>query len=562
MVINPLRRKPLGEILLEQGKLTEDQFRHVLQEQKDSGGRVGEIMTGLGYVKQVDILKALAFQKGLTYVDVADMEIDLELKKLVPEEVMRRFKAIPIEETEKNVTFAMSDPTDFVAIEEIEKVLKRKIITVLASESEINKQIDKFYEGFSGLSDLTEAVNVEIQDESDELSSLDDGDYAAEDTPIVQYVNSLIAEAVKNAASDIHLEPLEESISLRLRVDGKLREFPGPAKRAFPAIVSRIKIISNLDIAERRFPQDGKIKVLLEGDKINLRVSTLPTLYGEKVVMRILSMSSVSLGLQQLGFTDIELNTYKQNLKNPLGMILVTGPTGSGKTTTLYGGLNYINVPEKNIITIEDPVEYQIKGLNQVQVQSAIDLSFARFLRAAMRQDPDIIMVGEIRDQETAEIAVQAALTGHLVLSTLHTNDAVSTLTRIKYLGINSFLIADAVNLVMAQRLVRRICLNCRQEAKVSPGVLKQLRLPEGTKVYEGRGCSSCFETGYKGRVGVYEVLELSDDLKKMVVAGEPDLRIKEKAILAGMRTLRMAAVEKLAQGLTTVEEVLTATFH
>ncbi|NLB34847.1 MAG: Flp pilus assembly complex ATPase component TadA [Elusimicrobia bacterium] len=562
MVINPLRRKPLGEILLEQGKLTEEQFMHVLQEQKESGGRVGEIMTGLGYVRQTDILKALAFQKGLTYVDLADMEINPDFKKLVPEEVMRRFKAIPIDNSEMSATFAMSDPTDFVAIEEIEKVLRKKIITVLASEVEINRHIDNFYEGLSGLSDLTEAVNLEIRDDDEDLAALDDGDYAAEDTPIVQYVNSLIAEAVKNGASDIHLEPQEEAISLRLRVDGKLREFPGPAKRAYSAIVSRLKIVSNLDIAERRFPQDGKIQVLLDGEKINLRVSTLPTVYGEKVVMRILSMASISLGLEELGFTEQELDTYKRNLKNPLGMILVTGPTGSGKTTTLYGGLNYINVPDKNIITIEDPVEYQIKNLNQVQVQSEIDLSFSRFLRAAMRQDPDVIMIGEIRDQETASISVQAALTGHLVLSTLHTNDAVSTITRIKYLGINSFLIADAVNLIMAQRLVRRICTNCKQEAQVQPEVLKRLGVPDGVKVYEGRGCTNCFETGYRGRVGIYEILELGDDLKEMIVANVDDLRIKEKAILGGMKTLRMSAVEKLMQGLTTVEEVLTATFH
>ena len=561
---NSFKRKLIGKILVEREKITPEQLQQALQEQENSGGKLGEIMLRLGMLKEEDLLEAVAFQKGVEYISLSGVEPGPELKKLIPKEILRRFKAVPVEKTGKGLVVAMSDPANVIAIEEIEKIAKAKVSPVLASRPEIEKLIEKIFGGFSGLSDLTETVDVEIETVDDEdIPEIGDGEYGADDTPIIKYVNSIIAEAVKNDSTDIHLEPMEEDVLLRLRIDGELREFPGPARKAYSAIVSRIKILSNLDIAERRLPQDGKVRISVAGNKVNLRVSTIPSLYGEKIVMRILQQSGLSLDLKKLGFTERGLKFYTEALNAPLGMILVTGPTGSGKTTTLYSGLSVINVPEKNITTIEDPVEYQLYRVNQVQVKTAINLTFARFLRAVLRQDPDVIMVGEIRDRETAEIAIQSALTGHLVLSTLHTNDAVATLTRLKYMGIDTFLIADAVKLVMAQRLIRRICPDCKKEAQVNDSALRRIGLdPEDVgKIYEGEGCPKCFGSGYRGRTAIYEILPVTESIRKMIVEGVSDMKIREKAIQEGMVTLRKAAVNRLLEGETTMDMVMTVTF-
>ncbi len=564
MIINPFKRKLIGEILVSRGKLTQQQLDEALDEQQKSGEKIGQILTRLDLITQKDLMEALAFQKGVEYIDLGELgEPDPELRKTVPETLARRFRAVPVSKNNSTLMVAMADPANVIAIEEIEKASELKVTPMLDSEDAVEKHIEKVFGGFSGLSDLTETVEVEIQSDEDEMPSIEDGEYDAEDQPIVKYVNSVITEAVKNNATDIHIEPLEDGVSLRLRIDGELREFPGPAKKAYAAIASRIKVLANLDIAERRFPQDGKIRVFVAGKKVNIRVSTLPSLFGEKVVMRVLQQSGLSLELEQLGFTERDMDLYREALEAPLGMILVTGPTGSGKTTTLYSGLNYINTPERNITTVEDPVEYQIRRINQVQVNAAINLTFANFLRAVLRQDPDVIMVGEIRDRETAEIAIQAALTGHLVLSTLHTNDAVATLTRLRYMGVDTFLIADAVILVIAQRLVRKICPDCREEAKVSGTALKKLGLdPEkaGT-LYQGKGCNRCFDTGYRGRTAVYEMLPVSDELTELIIEGAADVKIRAKARESGMVTLREAAVKKMLEGVTTIEEVLTVTF-
>ncbi len=563
MVLNPFKRKLVGDILVHRGIITKEQLETALEQQETSDEKVTEIMLRLGMVKEKDILEALAFQKGVEYIRLHEVEAGEELKKLIPEDMARRFNAVPVRKSGNAVVFAMTNPSDVIAIEEIEKSAGVKVTPAIASRDDIEKHIEKVYGGFAGLSNLTESIDFDTASPEDTIPEIEDGEYDAEDTPIVKYVSSVIAEAIKKNTTDIHIEPLPETVLVRLRIDGQLREFPGPAKKAYPAIASRIKILSGLDIAERRLPQDGKVAVDFEGVKVNIRVSTLPTIYGEKIVMRILRQSGLSLDLESLGFTENDLKLYKDALNSPLGMILVTGPTGSGKTTTLYSGLNYINKPEKNITTVEDPVEYQLKRINQVQVKNDINLTFARFLRTVLRQDPDVIMVGEIRDRETAEIAVQAALTGHLVLSTLHTNDAVSTLTRLRYMGIDSFLVADAVNLVIAQRLLRKICPDCKEEIKLVESVLNQLNLKpdKNTVLYKGQGCEKCFEAGYLGRTAVYEMLPVTEGIKKLIIEKVPEASIRKEAVKQGLVTLRQAAVQKMLDGITTLDEVLTVTF-
>jgi type IV pilus assembly protein PilB len=525
--------------------------------------RLGDVLLNLGYIGLEDLLRARAFQMGLAYDDLSNLKFDDSMRKLIPSDMASKFKIMPIskDDSTNTITIAMAAPNDLVAVEEVQNKTNKKVVIILSSEENILKSIEKNYGGLAaGLDDLSD---INIEEVTDEENALDDGGFEAEDAPIIKYVNTLFYEAVIKNSSDIHLEPLEKTITLRLRVDGKLRTFPGPDKNTYPAIVSRIKIMSNLDIAERRLPQDGKCRIIVEGQKIDVRVSTMPVVYGEKLVMRILKKSGSTMELANLGFSDVELETYMDALKEPHGMILVTGPTGSGKTTSLYAGLNNINVPDKNIITIEDPVEYELSGINQVQVKTAIDLTFANVLRAVLRQDPDVVMVGEIRDKVTAEIAVEASLTGHLVLSTLHTNDAVSTLSRLKYMGVDTYLIADAVELVMAQRLVRSICPDCKQEQDVTDKILKKLNLQDGQyKFYQGVGCDECLGMGYKGRVGIYEMLRLTPEIKRLIMEEANDIAIKNLAVEQGMTTLRQAGIQKLIAGITTVEEVLTVTLH
>ncbi|MBN2407191.1 MAG: Flp pilus assembly complex ATPase component TadA [Elusimicrobia bacterium] len=564
MVIGPLKRQPISEILLNQGKITKEQLETAVRRQKETKQELGKVLISMGFIKKSDYLQAYAFQKGLTFKSLASVKIDEKLHNIISADMARRFTVIPISRSGNTVNLAMADPTNLIAIEEVEQQTGLKVSVVLSSDEDISKMIEKIYGGLAGLRDDLDGETVETLEDTDdgEIDFLE-GEYAAEDAPIVKYVNSVLKEAVDTAASDVHLEPLEKGVALRLRIDGKLKEFPGPSRKAYPAVVSRIKIMANLNIAERRLPQDGKCKIKVADKKFDIRVSSLPTIHGEKIVMRILYRSNLALDLNELGFSIRELTSYKQALTNPHGMILVTGPTGSGKTTTLYAGLSQINKPERNIVTIEDPVEYELDNVNQVNVKPVIELNFANILRSVLRQDPDVIMVGEIRDRETAEIAIQASLTGHLVLSTLHTNDAISTLSRLKYMGVEPYLIADAVELVIAQRLVRKICPNCREEEKVPDNILRKLGIDQAgnMKFYHGKGCDECYGTGHKGRTAVYEIAVISQEIKKMIIAEASDIEIREKAVKEGMRTIRDLAKEKLVNGETTVEEVLTVTF-
>lgn len=562
MPIAPLKKKYLGEVLLKDGLITKEQLGNALTEQQESKEKLGAILLKRGFITEDDLLRALAVCYGLTLVKTADVTVEEDVLKIIPEKMARRFTILPISKSDSSLKVAMADPSNVAAIDEIEKTTNLKLSVLLASEKDILESIERYYTGgFTGIKDLAENVVEELPTETDaQFSESDQAD--ADAAPIIKYVNSVLYEAVTKGASDIHLEPEENNVSLRMRLDGKLKEFPPPPAKFFSAIVSRIKIIANLDIAERRLPQDGKCKVKVSDKKIDVRVSTLPTVYGEKVVMRVLDRRSVSLDLDLLGFLPADAEKFTESLNKPYGMILVTGPTGSGKTTTLYTGLNMINTPDRNIVTAEDPVEYELRKVNQVQVRPNIGLTFASVLRSVLRQDPDVIMVGEIRDKETAEIAIQSALTGHLVLSTLHTNSAVSSLSRLSYMGIEPFLIADAVDLVIAQRLMRRICPDCREEYAVPENVLEKLNLKSGENItfYHGRGCDRCYGTGYKGRTAITEVMKLTNELRKMIVAEAGDLAIEEQAIKEGLHLLREAALEKLKAGITTVEEVLSVT--
>jgi type IV pilus assembly protein PilB len=563
MAIAPLRKKYLGEILLTSGFITREQLRLALVEQQETHEKLGAILLKHKHITEDDLFKSLATCYGLQPILLADIQIETSLLSLIPEKMARKFGVIPVEKQGEGLKIAMSDPSNVVAIDEIENTIHMKLTVVLAHEADIKQAIDRHYAGgFTGTGQSD--VNMdEVFTEADEDDALAKEETDAVDAaPVIKYVNALLIEAVTKKASDIHIEPEEKGVSLRMRLDGSLRDFPSPPLKFFSAIISRIKIIANLDIAERRLPQDGKCKLKVGNKKIDVRVSTLPTIYGEKIVMRVLDRGNLSLDLADMGLAPQDLVKLTESLERPYGMILVTGPTGSGKTTTLYTGLNFINKPDVNIITVEDPVEYELKKINQVQVRPTIGLTFASVLRSVLRQDPDIIMIGEIRDKETAEIAIQAALTGHLVLSTLHTNDAVSSLSRMAYMGIEPILIADAVDLVIAQRLIRRICPNCREVQEVPATVRARLQLPpdENITFYHGKGCDKCYNTGYKGRAAIMEMLKLSQEIKKMIITETSDISIKETAIAEGMKTLREQALDKLRQGITTVEEVLTVT--
>ncbi|MCM8788962.1 MAG: GspE/PulE family protein, partial [Candidatus Omnitrophica bacterium] len=436
----------------------------------------------------------------------------------------------------------------------------KKIKVVKADEKEIFERIDRYY---IDTGDLTETIAaLESDTETTEEVDVNQLKIAAEDAPIVRFVNSIFMQAVEKRATDIHLEPRQDDISMRFRIDGILYEMQPPPKSAYPGIVTRLKIISSLDIGERRLPQDGRIKIVVGSRELDIRVSTLPTIFGEKVVMRLLDRETVLLGMEQLGFEKDELNLFQEALLKPYGMIIVTGPTGSGKTTTLYAGLSFINSPDINIVTIEDPVEYAIPGINQVQVKPKIGLTFPSVLRTLLRQDPDVIMVGEIRDLETAQIAVQASLTGHLVISTLHTNDTVSSITRLHYMGVESYLLADSLNLILAQRLVRKICPSCKEEDPEAEGFLKKqgVMLEKNVKLYRGRGCQDCDNTGYFGRIAIYELLNITKPIRKVIVEKATEDKIREIAKQQGMMTLRDAAIRKAVAGITTIREALSST--
>jgi type IV pilus assembly protein PilB len=557
----------LGEILLREGLVTRDQLAQALAEQKNTKHRLGYVLVKLGLVQELEITKVLARQYRMPAVDLTRFEVDPKIIKLVPTEMATKSIVLPLKREGRTLTVAMADPTDLGLLEDLKFITRFDLFPVIAGEYTLRNLIEKHYESadqqlqslIKDMEETGEDVEV-VEQEEDELAT----QAQIDDAPVVKLINGLLTDAVRRGASDIHIEPFEHEIRVRYRIDGALLEIMKPPLKMKAALTSRVKILSQLNIAERRVPQDGRLKLKMGTRVIDFRVSTLPVLFGEKIVLRILDKGNLTLDLTKFGFETKAEKDLMKAILNPYGMVLVTGPTGSGKTTTLYSALSRINTPEVNIMTAEDPVEYNLMGINQVLVRTEIGLSFAAALKAFLRQDPNIIMIGEIRDLETGGIAIKAALTGHLVLSTLHTNDAPSTITRMIDMGIEAFNVASAVNLVVAQRLVRRICKDCKAEGKytdVELGALgTDLDSLRSIKFMKGTGCETCSGTGYKGRAGLYEVMALSPELRRMILRGASVADIQQQAVVDGMLTLRMDGMKKIERGVTTLEEVVKET--
>jgi type IV pilus assembly protein PilB len=565
----------LGEILVKDSLITADQLRQALDHQKKTGGRLGTCLVKLGLVSDDDITAVLSRQYGVPSINLKFYEVDPAVIKLVPQETAIRYQIVPLSRVGSTLTIAMTDPTNVFAMDDIKFMTGFNVEPVVASETAISEAIHKFYGDVESVEQLDKVMKDLAGDEASLELSAEEAEMdlatlekAAEEAPIIKLVNLILTDAVKRGASDIHVEPYEKEYRVRFRVDGILQNVMAPPMKLKDAITSRVKIMAKLDISEKRLPQDGRImiKYLKDGKKkeLDFRVSTVPTLFGEKIVMRLLDKENLRLDMTKLGFEQESLTKFERQILKPYGMVLVTGPTGSGKTNTLYSSVARLNTSETNIMTAEDPVEFQLPGINQVQMKEQIGLNFASALRAFLRQDPNIILVGEIRDFETAEIAVKAALTGHLVLSTLHTNDAPSTISRLMNMGIEPFLVATSVNLICAQRLVRRICSGCKEPLQILPQALIDAGYTKDeadkTVIQHGRGCSTCNNTGYKGRVGLYEVMEINDDLRELILVGASALEIKKKALETGMITLRRSGLIKCALGQTTLEEVVRET--
>ena len=557
----------LGEMLIAAGKITRQQLDKALSLQKDGSGKFIPNLVKIGAIKdESEISEFVSKQLNIGALRLSDVELNPEIVKLIPPDIARKFNVIAVSKLGKILIVAISDPSNIYVLDAIKFITGCNIQPVISPEKAIQKAIDNYYEDTGAFNEILkgmEGEGLEVVEEEEAPSELDLRSQV-QDKPLVRLVDSIIADAIRRGCSDIHLENYEKRIRVRYRLDGNLQEMAPLPFKYRAAIVSRMKIMADLDIAERRLPQDGRIKVKIGERTVDLRVSVIPTIFGEKVVMRILDPRSLNVDLTKLGFAESSLKAFSKAIELPYGMILVTGPTGSGKTTTLYSALKQINTLDINITTAEDPIEFNFDGINQVQVKPEISLDFANCLRAFLRQDPDVIMVGEIRDKETAEIAIRAALTGHLVFSTLHTNDAPSTINRLVDMGVPNYLVASATRLIMAQRMVRKICLNCKTEAKVNPEVLELLGLdPEGSKdlkIYHGRGCQECSSTGYSGRTGIFEVMPTTGGIEKMILSGATNQEMQAQAIKEGMITLRQAALFKLKEGVTTVEEVLAET--
>lgn len=562
------RTESLGQILLDEGIVTREQLEKAIQMQQRSGGHLGRILVEQGTLNEHQLARALSIQWGLAVVELSSVEIDPDVVKVVPLHLAHRHKVLAIEKTKKRLKLAIADPLNVVALDDVRLVTGLDIEAVVAAEEDIVAAISRHY---SAGTDIEEAMRqamgteVEFAEERTEELSVEKLRTLTEEAPIVRLVNLIISQAISDGASDIHIEPHRKSVQARYRIDGILHDVMKPPKGVQQAMVSRIKIMANLDIAERRLPQDGRIHIGIENKEFDLRVSTLPTVFGEKVVMRILDQSTARMGLNKLGFNAAMLQLWEDLASKPYGMILVSGPTGSGKTTTLYSTLHKINTTDKNILTVEDPVEYQLPRVNQVQVNVKAGLTFANGLRSFLRQDPDIIMVGEIRDRETAEISIQASLTGHLVLSTIHTNDAPSATTRLVDMGIEPFLISSSLIGVLAQRLARTICSHCKEAYTPPVEALHRLGLKpdEGEEIvfYRGRGCDRCKGTGYKGRIGLFELMMMSEPIRELVLKGASTSQLGEQAISEGMRTLREDGILKVLEGMTTVDELLRVVF-
>jgi type IV pilus assembly protein PilB len=566
----------LGDLLVKEKVITPEQLSQASKFQKETNCRLGSALVKLGFLSDEDVTNFLSRQYGVPAINLSYFEIDAAVVKLIPFETAKRYQILPLSRVGASLTIAMVDPTNVFAMDDIKFMTGFNIEPVVASESSINEGIEKAY-GTNNQEELETVMqsmtdldaDVELQSEEQEME-LADLERAADEAPIVKLVNLVLTDAVKRGASDIHMEPYEKEFRVRFRIDGVLQSIMTPPLKLKDAITSRVKIMSKLDISEKRLPQDGRImlKMAIGGKKkqLDFRVSTLPTLWGEKIVMRLLDKENLRLDMTKLGFEAESLVKFEKAILKPYGMVLVTGPTGSGKTNTLYSSIARLNQPDTNIMTAEDPVEFQLQGVNQVQMKEQIGLNFAAALRAFLRQDPNIILVGEIRDFETAEIAIKAALTGHLVLSTLHTNGAPETITRLMNMGIEPFLVATSVHLICAQRLVRRICKDCAEVMEVPyQTLLEEGYTPEEAKtvkIQKGRGCGTCNNTGYKGRTGLYEVMEVDEEIKELVLVGASAVELKKKAIERGMFTLRRSGLIKVAAGMTTLEEVARETIH
>jgi type IV pilus assembly protein PilB len=593
----------IGELMVKNGLITMDQLAKAVEEQKRHGGKLGTILVRMGILEERELLEFLSRQFRIRAVELNHAQIQPELIKLIPSNLAKKLMILPIKREGATLTVAMCDPAQLSALDDIKFMTGYNIEPVLVKESSLVEALKRYYGG-KGLEEKPESIEAkdyfhpeteaheiaayEHEEEEDSMLGLAEEDFqnlvnvavdqvevveepreeitAMEvDAPIVRLVNGILIKAVKLGVSDIHIEPYEKSFRVRYRIDGVLRKAMGLPLKIRNAVISRIKIMAQLDIAERRLPQDGRIKMKIGRTKeMDFRVSVVPTLWGEKVVLRLLDKSSLQLDMTKLGFEENQLKQFKAAIYRPYGMVLVTGPTGSGKTTTLYSALAELNKETDNIMTAEDPVEYNLPGINQVQMHEEIGLNFATALRAFLRQDPDIIMVGEIRDFETAEIAIKAALTGHLVLSTVHTNDAPSTVNRLLNMGIEPFLVASATNLILAQRLGRRICPKCKEEVKVPPQALLDVGVPEedipNIRLYKGRGCEYCLGTGYKGRIAFYEVMPVGEEIRELILVGASASEIKREAMRLGMMTLRQSAIMRMKEGITTIEEVIRCT--
>ncbi|MBV6496258.1 MAG: type IV-A pilus assembly ATPase PilB [Acidobacteria bacterium ACB1] len=608
----------LGEILVRENLITPQQLRDALEYQRNNGGRLGSNLVKLGVVSDDVITAVLSRQYGVPSINLELFQIEPEVIKLISHEVALKYSVLPVSKVGASLTLAMADPTNVFAMDDIKFMTGFNVEPVISAESSIQHAIGKYYTGSSEIDifdaafaeeaevafngnghhahtnghakagstaaeglqdgdldvsldrfqfDSSDHENFEVVEENDEID-LAALARASEDAPVVRLVNVLLVDSLRRGASDIHVEPYEKDFRIRFRIDGVLYDVMHPPMKIRDPLISRLKIMSKLDISEKRLPQDGRIKIKVKIDnrsrELDFRVSTLPTLFGEKVVLRLLDKEKLMLDMTKLGFEVESLEKFQRAISNPYGMVLVTGPTGSGKTNTLYSALQSLNTPETNIMTAEDPVEFNLQGINQVQMKEQIGLNFAAALRSFLRQDPNIVLVGEIRDFETAEIAIKAALTGHLVLSTLHTNDAPSTVSRLVNMGIEPFLVATSVNIIQAQRLIRRICKECKEEVHMpSEGLVEIGFKPEevgDVRLYKGRGCQACNNTGYKGRVGLYEVMEITDELRELIIIGASAMELRRKAIELGMITLRESGLCKIRDGITTIEEVIKET--
>jgi type IV pilus assembly protein PilB len=556
MVTAKRKPKQLGQILLEQGLLEQDQLDRALDEHRNTPKSLGRVLIDLGYIRERDLVRALAEQVGLEFVDLTEYRIDPGIATLIPEAICRRYRALAIGERDGKLLVAMSDPANVYALDDIRTITGRDVQPVVATANDVEQAIAKF----TGMGDQVEALASEAVEALEREEDLSDVEAAVEDAPIVKLVQAIMTQAVTDRASDVHIEPTEKDVRVRFRVDGVLHEVMHSPKSIQGGLISRLKVMADLNIAEKRVPQDGRVSIRVGSRQLDLRLATLPTVFGEKIVIRILDKSNALLKLSDLGFQEHAFKRYEEAFRKPYGAILVTGPTGSGKSTTLYATLNIVNSVDKHIVTVEDPVEYRLPGVNQIQVNPKAGLTFASALRSILRADPDIILIGEIRDRETAMIAVESALTGHLVLSSLHTNDAPSAISRLTEMEVETFLVASAVDVVVAQRLARLLCEKCREPHMANPEELIEAGFDPANhtqgQFFRAMGCTACSNTGYRGRFGLYEVMPMTEEIERLTVERASSNAIRDVAIEQGMRTLRDDGLEKAAAGLTSIEEI------